>query len=80
MRKKSSKVIGNPEVYHSSLDGSTIAKFETEGANRNYFRCSDNKHTNAGAKALLELGVPMRGITIKVAGSGDKALRDFFER
>ena len=54
MSEVPNKVLSKPEVYHSSLDNSTIAKIDIDGgANRNYFRYTDEKHINAGAKALL---------------------------
>ena len=50
-----------------------------EGVNRNYFRYTDEKHLNAGAKALRELGIPVIGTQITVAGSGYKKLLSFFD-
>ena len=70
-----------PEVYHCTYDNQTMARFfmKPGGVNRNYFRYADDKHINAGAKALMKLGIPAKDVKIKVGYSGEKELLTFFE-
>ena len=81
VKEVANKVETDPEVYHCSLNNQTMARFfmKPGGVNRNYFRYTNDKHINAGAKALMKLGIPAKDMKIKVGYSGEKELLNFFK-
>ena len=81
VREVANKIETVPEVFHCTYDHQTMARFfmKPGGVNRNYFRYADDKHINAGAKALMTLGIPAKDVKIKVGFTGEKELLTFFE-